>query len=220
MRFFKEDLQVMRSINLVASVTVALCFLIGCQVEVRAEASTQSQAKSPISSVVPSDSDHARATTPPQVYSDGTDNLYAADQSFSPYPLRQERLGLNTQGFTVVEDSCSPEGDECTWMDPNSVQHVLDSNNILIFKLVSASDFIDRPITALGIGAARDRAAVLRNVSGFLHETTLECRAPGEAGEGPGITSCGATLGDGWIKILFDANNRLLSARIDAYQAN
>ena len=208
----------MRSVNWVFAIAMATGTLAACQ----AEAGTQSTASTEnISSVASAGNEVAEAIATSEEQAGHPENLlHTADQSFSPYPLAQETLGLNQQGFSTVEGSCSPEGDECTWVDGNSVQHVLDSNNILVFKLVSASDFVDRPMTALGIGAARSRPAVLRNVAQFLPGTALECREAGQAGEGPGVASCGAMLGEGWIKILFDSDNQLISARIDAYQVN
>ncbi len=143
-----------------------------------------------------------------------------ADMSFSSYPLREETLNLNAQGFTLVPGSCEGDGIACSWRDGAGVIHVLDANNVLYIKMVNAADFGSRPIAALGIGTARDRAAVLRNVSRHLLGTTLDCREAGDAGEGEGIASCGAMLGEGWIKLLFGPDNQLISARIDAYQAN
>jgi hypothetical protein len=146
--------------------------------------------------------------------------LERADQSFSAYPLAEETLGLRAQGFTIMLNTCASEGGECSWRDGNGVIHILDGDNILFVKMVEAADFRGRSIEALGIGMARDRAAVVRNVSRYLLGTEITCREAEEAGEGEGISSCGATLGEGWIKLLFTPDNQLLLARVDAYQAN
>jgi hypothetical protein len=204
----------MRNIGLIVAAMVAASVTTGCQAS---ESSTTAPEASNTKAAAQAGHANIEEIGRP-IRSD--ELLERADQSFSAYPLAEETLGLRAQGFTIMLNTCSSEGGECSWRDGNGVIHILDNDNILFVKMVEAADFRGRPIEALGIGTARDRAAVVRNVSRYLLGTELTCREAGEAGEGAGISSCGATLGEGWIKLLFTPDNQLLLARVDAYQAN
>jgi hypothetical protein len=97
---------------------------------------------------------------------------------------------------------------------------VLVDNKIAI-KTISVKRAGTTSLPALNIGMARSRDKVLARVRAFLPEIKIDCLEPGEAGEGEGIASCGGAFNNGgWFKLLFDANNQLLDARIDAYQIN
>lgn len=139
-----------------------------------------------------------------------------ADTSFSAYPLGEETLSLNSQGFTLTDDACIKSGDVCVWRDPDGVLHYLDDSNTLTSKSVVAQDFSGRSIAALGIGVARNRAAVVQNASRFLLGAKPECLEAGKAGEGDGIASCTFEFSKIRIKLLFDSSNHLI--RADLYQ--
>ena len=139
-----------------------------------------------------------------------------ADTSFSAYPLGEEALGLQKQGFTLVDADCAKSGDGCVWRDPDGVLHYLDADNMLMSKAVVAEDFAGRPIAALGIGTARDRATVLKNASRHLLGANPGCLEAGAAGEGDGIASCTYEFSKIRVKLLFGSANQLL--RADLYQ--
>lgn len=143
-----------------------------------------------------------------------------ADASFSRYPLNlpgtPQAIGRLTNGDVCDDD----EGIACEWEDDTGVHHIF-AGDILAIKTVDVAALGNRDLGALGIGTARTRADVIAKVRAFLPEIEIDCLEPGQAGEGKGIASCGGTFAnDGWIKLLFDANNRLTSARIDAFQIN
>jgi hypothetical protein len=143
-----------------------------------------------------------------------------ADASFSRYPLNlpstPQAIGRLTNGDVCNDD----DGIACEWQDDTGIVHVF-SGDILAIKLVDVGSAGARDLKALGIGAARTRGDVMAKVRAFLPEIEIDCREPGNAGEGEGIASCGGTFKNGgWIKLLFGADNRLTSARIDAFQIN
>ena len=143
-----------------------------------------------------------------------------ADASFSRYPLNlpstPQAIGRLTNG-----DVCGDkEGIDCEWEDDNGVHHIFAGDTLAI-KTVDVAALGKRDIAALNIGAARNRGEVLAKVRAFLPEIAIDCLEPGKAGEGDGIASCGGSFDNGgWIKLLFGPDNRLTSARIDAFQIN
>lgn len=141
-----------------------------------------------------------------------------ADESFSRYPLNlpstPQLVGRLTNG-DVCDDE---EGVACEWEDDTGVHHIF-AGDILAIKTVDIAALGSRDIGALGIGKARSRGEVLAKVRAFLPEIKVDCLEPGQAGEGEGIASCGGSFDNGgWIKLLFGPDNRLTSARIDAFQ--
>ena len=144
-----------------------------------------------------------------------------ADASFSRYPLNlpgtPQAVGRLTNGDVCDDED---EGIACEWEDDAGVHHIF-AGDILAIKTVDVAMLGNRNIAALDIGDARARKDVLAKISAFLPEIAIDCLEPGKAGEGEGIASCGGTFGNGgWIKLLFGADNRLTSARIDAFQMN
>lgn len=142
-----------------------------------------------------------------------------ADASFSRYPLNlpstPQAIGRLTNG-----DVCDDEGISCEWQDEAGVVHIF-SGDVLAIKLVDVGAAGTHNLGALGIGTSRTRKDVLAKVRALLPEIEIDCLEPGKAGEGEGIASCGGTFENGgWIKLLFGADNRLTSARIDAFQIN
>ena len=145
-----------------------------------------------------------------------------ADTSFSRYPLNlpgtPQAIGRLTNG-----DVCDDEGEEgiaCEWEDDAGVHHIF-AGEVLAIKTIDAPALGNGDVGALGIGTARTRTDVLARVRAFLPEIEIDCLEPGKAGEGEGIASCGGSFDNGgWIKLLFGPDNRLTSARIDAFQIN
>lgn len=142
------------------------------------------------------------------------DPFVRADTSFSPHRLnravRPQAVGKPVNCFD----------DECEWIDKAGVAHSF-GGKLLAIKLIAVAPGDRSALSALGIGTARDRSAVLTRVRAFLPEIKVTCLEPGQAGEGEGIASCGGSFkSGGWIKLLFGPDNRLTSARIDAFQVN
>jgi hypothetical protein len=142
-----------------------------------------------------------------------------ADASFSRYPLNlpstPQAVGRLTNG-----DVCDDDGISCEWEDDAGVHHIFAGDTLAI-KTLDVAVLGNRNIAALNIGTARTRSEVLAKVRAFLPEIEIDCREPAQAGEGEGIASCGGSFDNGgWIKLLFGPDNRLTSARIDAFQMN
>ena len=146
-----------------------------------------------------------------------------ADASFSRYPLNlpttPQVIGRLTNGDVCTD---AESGIDCEWENDAGVVHVVVGDESIIgIKSIDAAALGNRNVGALNIGSARTRADVLAKVRAFLPEIEIDCREPGEAGEGKGIASCGGSFDSGgWIKLLFGPDNRLQSARIDAFQIN
>lgn len=143
-----------------------------------------------------------------------------ADASFSRYPLNlpstPQAIGRLTNGDVCDDD----EGIACEWEDEAGVHHIFAGDTLAI-KTVDVAALGKRNIAALNIGTARTRGEVLTKVRAFLPELAIDCLEPGKAGEGAGIASCGGSFENGgWIKLLFGPDNRLTSARIDAFQVD
>lgn len=144
-----------------------------------------------------------------------------ADASFSRYPLNlpttPQAIGRLANGDVCGDE----EGIDCEWEDEAGVRHVVVGDDIIAIKTVDVAALGNRNITALDIGTARTRGDVLTKVRAFLPEIAIDCLEPGKAGEGEGIASCGGGFDNGgWFKLLFGRDNRLTSARIDAFQIN
>lgn len=142
----------------------------------------------------------------------GADLLRAAEQSFSniPFGTREPPSSL-----TLINDGgCVKGRGECTYIDANHVQHYFsDSEGALVVKSIELALVGERPIAALGIETARALDEVVDRVSRFLPEAVVACDKRGTAD----VTTCDATLGDGWVRLFFDSSRRLTEVRIDAY---
>lgn len=148
--------------------------------------------------------------------------LKKVSDSFSALPFESDLMAVRSQLKGPVSANCAQD-ESCSFPDTKGTQHVFwgDDENaplLLVVKRALAADFKNKAIPALNIGTARSRADVLKNVRAFLPETKVTCLEAKQAGEGDGIASCGASMGDGWIKILFNSDNQLIEARVDAYQ--
>jgi len=142
------------------------------------------------------------------------DPFVRADASFSPHRLNRV---VKPQ---VIGKRGNCYDDECEWVDKAGVAHTF-GGKLLAIKVLAVPPGDRRALPALGIGTARDRSAVLTRVRAFLPEIQVTCLEAGQAGEGEGIAACGGSFKKGgWIKLLFGSDNRLISARIDAFQIN
>ncbi len=152
--------------------------------------------------------------TPVTAQQRAADPFARADASFSPHRLnravRPQAIGKPANCFDGA----------CEWVDKAGVAHSF-GGKLLAIKAIAVAPGDRRALAALGIGTARYRSAVLTRVRAFLPEVRITCLEPGQAGEGEGIASCGGSFkSGGWIKLLFGPDNRLTSARIDAFQIN
>ncbi len=140
------------------------------------------------------------------------------DRSFSRFPIDS---GYPTKDSVLIESrvgGCETSG-ECAWIDDNKVRHYFWAESpeglYLVVKSVNAADFAGRPISALGIGMARNKADVVANVRRFLPDVEIDCdHVSGNVGP----VECGGTLNPGWFQIGFDLDGNLLTIRFDGYQ--
>lgn len=144
----------------------------------------------------------------------GAELLKAAERSFSDVPFGTK---VPPPGLTLIENGkCASGRGECSYIDANHVVHYFeDSEGTLVVKSIDVAQVGDSPITALGIGRARVLDEVVRRVRRFLPGAKIDCDGLPAATGTPQV--CGATLGDGWIKLFFDSSRRLTEVRIDAY---
>ena len=143
-----------------------------------------------------------------------SDPLMRADMSFSSFRLNRKAVPLKIG--QLVNTGCDDETVLCEWQSKEGTRHILTAGLVAI-KLVDSADMEGKPISALGIGVARQRGDVMARVRSFLPE--IDCLEAGDAGEGDGISSCGGAFASGpWFKLLFDRKGQLISARIDAFQ--
>ena len=148
-----------------------------------------------------------------------SDPFIRADASFSRFPLNEKAVP-QAIGRLVNGAECDDGDILCEWEDSHGTRHIM-GGKVLATKVVYAADIGDQQLAALDIGTARRRFDVLARVRAFLPEIVVECRSASESGEGEGISSCGGSFASGgWIKLLFDKENDLISARIDAFQIN
>jgi len=130
-----------------------------------------------------------------------------ADQSFSPIPFGSRSP---PEGMVSIDPARCETESECEWRDARGVQHYYWEGELVV-KMVTVANLGDRPISALGIGSARAMDEVLRNVRTFVPEVKVTCRQDGDGHD------CGATLGEGWFRLFFDASGGLTEVRLDAY---
>jgi hypothetical protein len=178
-----------------------------------AELERRATAAEPPSGVRSSTCDPDAAYCPSQVQ-------VRVDRSFSPYAI-DSRLDLVRGELTRIESEGCAAGDGCDWRDRNGVLHFISGDSQIdqrfLVKIVEASDFVGRPIGALGIGTARRQADVIANVRRFIPEVEIDCN-PQHVSGNVGPVECSATLNPGWIQIGFDEAGNLLRVRFDGYQ--
>ncbi|NJS13407.1 MAG: hypothetical protein HC788_00975 [Sphingopyxis sp.] len=148
-----------------------------------------------------------------------SDPFMRADASFSRFPLNEKAVP-QAIGRLVNGAECDDRDILCEWEDARGTRHIM-GGKLLAIKIVHVNDIGDRSTAALGIGRARQRPEVTANVGAFLPEISIRCLEADESGEGEGTSTCsGSFSSGGWFKLLFDAENKLTSARIDAFQIN
>jgi hypothetical protein len=138
----------------------------------------------------------------------GAELLAAAERSFSSVPFGAPE---GTSGLTPIRrDECEPWGD-CGYRDEDLVGHFFFDGELVV-KAVDLGEVGDRSIEALGIGTARLLDEVIDRVRNFLPEARVGCETSSD-----GDHYCHATLGEGWITLVFDGSGHLTDVRIDAY---
>ena len=139
-------------------------------------------------------------------------------RSFSPLAINSSVF--RTTGLRHLEENECPRSDECDFADAEGVRHFYYENRLVV-KAILASEFAGRDISALGIGSARTRSAVLRNVSAFVPtvDVTCEGETPGPVRQGGPqvVTQCDGQLERGWFRLWFDAQDQLVEVRFDGY---
>jgi hypothetical protein len=196
---------------------VILLALAGCSSELDVDAPDDKGDRPVDIARQPRPSDNREAKPP--VVAQLKDPFQRADRSFSRYRLNAKFDPVRA-GLQLANESCDDLDFLCEWRDAKSVRHIL-GGELLAIKLLIVEELGREKISALGIGEARSRSDVVANVRAFLPEVKISCLEAGNAGEGEGIASCSGTFDNGgWIKLLFDDNDQLILARIDAFQIN
>ena len=138
----------------------------------------------------------------------GPELLTVAERSFSdiPFGTREGAPGLTM----VIEGQCQEWG-ECSYADANRVEHYFWDGELVV-KTFVFTEGDTRPSPVLGIGTARDMDAVLSRVEHLLPEADIRCDRQPDLQH-----ACRATLGEGWITLMFDAEGRITTAKVDAY---
>lgn len=158
----------------------------------------------------------ALAAAQPAASKAGEALLAKASSSFSSTPF-DTRYDKARESLRLV-DSCG-SNNECEYYNADGVRLTfVDSQQVLVMKTLKMDRAKGKSVKALGIGIARGEQQVLRNVGKFLPGAKLICHSAAVAGEGDGISTCGAVLGAGRIKMLFDKNHQLLEARVHSTQ--
>ncbi len=151
----------------------------------------------------------------------GTSALYRqVDASFSPLAMDTPLAQLRRQPANARAIRCDEEGG-CTWTNPGRVEHYFygetPASRLLVVKSLVAGTMGSRPITALGIGTARDQRTVMANVRRAFPRLTFRCRSDEVSGN-VGPVECSADVAPGWIQIGFTRAGVLQAVRFDAYQ--
>ena len=144
------------------------------------------------------------------------------DLSFSMLPINSELPDIKDQ-LTDISceqyDGCEAKDKEGNGLYFWGAEYEKDgqqkTDHILTIKTVVAAEFQGRSIGALGIGTARTKAAVLRNIEKFLPGLAIDCDRRASGNVGP--VECLGTVDPGWFQIGFDEQGNLLRVRFDAY---
>ena len=139
-------------------------------------------------------------------------------RSFSPLAI--DSLLTRTTGLRRLEENGCALSHECDFANAEGVRHFYHEDR-LVMKAVLVSEFAGRDLPALGIGPARTRSAVLRNVSAFVPTVDVTCKGetsgPVRQGGPKVVTQCGGQLERGWFRLWFDAQDQLVEVRFDGY---
>ena len=139
--------------------------------------------------------------------------LRRAESSFSTVAFGVQYDELSALGLKMVEFGVCRRNKVCTWVDRQQVQHEADDDQGVDSKIIEIDQSSTKSINILGIGPARSRPEVLAAVDRFMPGLKFDCgRAPPDD-----IGSyCFAPVGDGFVEIKFDDDDRLLLARVEA----
>ncbi len=149
----------------------------------------------------------------------GAQLLSRASLSFSNVPFDTPRKKVKIR-LTMIKDGQCETINMCQYRDANNVAYNFwDEDEYLVDKSLEASDFTGKPMGALGLGLARQKADVLKKASLFLSNTQYECANSEETNrEGTGIgrmvTECRWTLGVGWAFVRFNDKGQLVYAQV------
>lgn len=140
-----------------------------------------------------------------------------ASESLSPFPLG-ERVLMAAVGRLRNGENCGPgTGTFCEVEGPNGVLHIFGEDDVLVAKeleIDGEEPARPQPLLALGIGTARGRAEVMRNVARFAPELAFSCRDHAEYVEDEGSTICEAqVMYGGTIAVIFTNTDQLWFVR-------
>lgn len=134
--------------------------------------------------------------------------LAKADRSFSEFPFgadRNDALDLFQLPLReIIENDCDLNG-TCDWLIASAphVRHRFDENGLVESKHIIVDAIGNGEIRALGIGNERMTERVIDNIIAFLPGVEITCLSVDEAGEGEGRSSCGGSIGEAQIKLIF-----------------
>jgi hypothetical protein len=139
--------------------------------------------------------------------------LRRAETSFSTTSFETQYDELSGLGLRIIDFGVCRQNKVCTWIDDQGVQHEADDERGVDSKAIEVGENSAKSLNALGIGRSRSQQDVVKAVERFLPDIKLDCgRAPPDA-EG---FWCDALVGDGFIDLRFDDQDRLTLARVKA----
>lgn len=179
-------------------------------------ASAQASAQSDASSLDgPTGTD--RAAQSAQI--DTSTLIAKADRSFSELPFDTDRNdAVDLLQVEVTNEVCD-RGPGCEWLIASAphVRHAFDEEGRVASKHIIIDDYGNGEVRALGIGNAKLTEYVVDAVIAFLAGIEMTCLPVGEAGEGPGRSSCSAMIGEANIKLIFADTDVLAEVHMYRY---
>ena len=135
------------------------------------------------------------------------DLVAKADRSFSELPFGTEKNDARDLLQIEVTNTVCDRDPGCQWLIASAphVRHGFDEDGLLVAsKHIIIDDYGAGEVRALGIGNAKLKEYVVDAVKAFLPGVELTCLSIEKAGEGAGRSSCGATIGEANVKLIFD----------------
>jgi hypothetical protein len=139
--------------------------------------------------------------------------LRRAETSFSPVAFGTQYDELSGFGLHTIDFGACQQNKVCTWIDGQGVQHEADDQRGVDSKAIEVNGNLVQSLNVLGIGRARARRDVVEAVGRFLPDIKLDCRRAPPDSEG---FWCDALIGDGFIDLRFDNQDRLALATVKA----
>lgn len=142
-----------------------------------------------------------------------------ADRSFSELPFDTDRNdAVDLLQVEVANEVCDHDPG-CEWLIASAphVRHAFDEEGRVTSKHIIIDDYGYGAVRALGIGNAKLKEGVVDAVMAFLPGIEVTCLSIGEAGEGPGRSSCGAMIGEANIKLIFADTDVLAEVHMYRY---